>query len=112
MSGLGLAEAVLGTRYSEGEQTFQTLSSQMEVRSFWRLKQRPGGYLLGDEQTLKTALSAAYLEADIDVRVGTCWGSSRFSVLSSQGKHDHFGHSSRWERGGTCSTVNRAVKQR
>jgi len=42
------------------------------------------GDLLNSGLNPKTSLIAAYLAANVDVRVGTCWGSSRFSVLGSQ----------------------------
>jgi len=46
------------------------------------------GYLLGGGRTPKTALIAAYLAAHVDVRAGTCWGSTQSSVLR---RHKHFG---------------------
>jgi len=56
-----------------------------EARSLWPLKSRAMGYLQQVGGALKTTLIAAYLAGKVEVGVGTCWSSSQFSVLSSQG---------------------------
>src|SRR5260370_9137275 len=69
MSGWGLAGGNSGSR------------SSRKHDHFWALKQRGCGDLLSSRQDPKIALIAAYLAADVDVRVGTCWRQFRFSVL-------------------------------
>src|SRR5260370_10009079 len=84
MSGWGLAGGNSGSR------------SSRKHDHFWALKQRGRGDLLSSRQDPKIALIAAYLAADVDVTVGTCWRQFRFSVLG--GSTTIFGRLSSGER--------------